>query len=169
MCYILQLQGESLIAYTKPSIFYSVFVRYFVCVVRYKIVFKGVLTYRTTSIRFFISVINQLDAQNVCFTTRLFHASTCFEHTYRCDDTRGCAMQFWPPDDEHMCSKHVDAWNKLVVKQTFCASSWLITEINILRCTVSETSKKEYQLVLIIVKNCKSTRVYSLYPITQPM
>ena len=24
-------------------------------------------------------------------------------------------MQFWPPDDEHMCSKHVEAWNK-----TYC-------------------------------------------------
>jgi len=40
-----------------------------------------------------------------------------------------------------MCSKNVEAWNKLIVKQTFCASSWLITEINILRCTVSKTSK----------------------------
>jgi len=49
--------------------------------------------------------------------------------TYRCDDTRGCVMQFWPPDDEHICSKHVEAWNKLTVKQKFCASSWLITEI----------------------------------------
>jgi len=29
-----------------------------------------------------------------------------------------------------MCSKHVEAWNKLNLKQTFCASSWLITEIN---------------------------------------
>jgi len=38
-------------------------------------------------------------------------------------------MQFWPPDDEHMCSKHVEAWNKLIVKQKFCASSWLITEM----------------------------------------
>ena len=28
------------------------------------------------------------------------------------------------------CSKHVEAWNKLIVKQKFCASSWLITEIN---------------------------------------
>ena len=28
----------------------------------------------------FISVINQLDAQNFCFTIRLFHACTCFEH-----------------------------------------------------------------------------------------
>ena len=51
--------------------------------------------------------------------------------TYRYDDTRGCVIQFWPPDDEHMCSKHVEAWNKLIVKQRFCASSWLITEINI--------------------------------------
>jgi len=36
--------------------------------------------------------------------------------TYRCDDTRGSVMQFWPPDDEHICSKHVEAWNKLIVK-----------------------------------------------------
>ena len=62
---------------------------------------------------------------------------------YRFDDTRGCVMQFWPPDDEHMCSKHVEAWNKLIVKQKLCASSWLTTEINILRCTVSKTSKLE--------------------------
>ena len=29
--------------------------------------------------------------------------------TYRCDDTRDCIIQFCPRDDEHMCSKHVDA------------------------------------------------------------
>jgi len=52
--------------------------------------------------------------------------------TYKSVDARGCVMQFWPPDDEHMCSKHVEAWNKLIVKYKFCASSWLITEINIL-------------------------------------
>ena len=50
-------------------------------------------------------------------------------------------MQFLSPDDEHMCSKHVEARNKLIVKQKYCASIWLITDINILRCTVSETSK----------------------------
>ena len=60
---------------------------------------------------------------------------------FQCDDTRGCVMQLWPPGDEHMCSKHVEAWNKLIVKQKFCTSSLLITEINILRCTVSKTSK----------------------------
>ena len=59
----------------------------------------------------FISVINQLDAQNFCFTVSLFHASTCFEH---------------------MCLKHVETWNKLIVKQKFCAASCLITDINIL-------------------------------------
>jgi len=39
-------------------------------------------------------------------------SSTCAHnvHTYMCDDTRVCVMQFWPPDDEHMCSKHVEAW-----------------------------------------------------------
>ena len=50
--------------------------------------------------------------------------------TYRCDDTRGRVMQFWPPDDKHMYSRHVEAWNKLIAKQNFCASCWLITEIN---------------------------------------
>ena len=44
--------------------------------------------------------------------------------TYRCDDTRDCTVQFWPPNDEHVCSKHVEAWNKLIIK--FSASSWLI-------------------------------------------
>ena len=45
-------------------------------------------------------------------------------HTYSCDDTRDCIIQFCPPDDEHMCSKHVEAWNKLIIKLS--ASSWLI-------------------------------------------
>ena len=40
--------------------------------------------------------------------------------TYRCDDTRGCVMQFWPPDVEHMCSKHVEAWNK-----TYCETNFV--------------------------------------------
>ena len=26
-----------------------------------------------------------------------------------CDDTRGCLVQFLLPDDEHVCSKHVEA------------------------------------------------------------
>ena len=29
--------------------------------------------------------------------------------TYRCDDTRDCIIRLCPPDDEHMCSKHVEA------------------------------------------------------------
>ena len=49
-----------------------------------------------------------------------------------------------------MCSKYVEAWNKLVVKQKFCASSWLITEINILRCTVSKMSKFEFSLLYYV-------------------
>ena len=74
--------------------------------------------------------INQFDALNFIMST--FHASTCFEHicsssggqncitpigdrpvhwtaTYRCDVTRDCNIQFCPPDDEHVCSKHVEA------------------------------------------------------------
>jgi hypothetical protein len=28
--------------------------------------------------------------------------------TYKCDDTRDSIIQFWPPDHEHLCSKHVE-------------------------------------------------------------
>jgi len=51
--------------------------------------------------------------------------SLWYNHTYRCDYTRGCVMQFWHPDDKHMCSKHVEAWNKTYCETNFCASSWL--------------------------------------------
>ena len=102
----------------------------------------------------FISVFNQLDAQNLFHNKFYFmplHVSSiCAHHqgvkialhslwyhhtyswpsrarveiglaTYRCDDTRGCVMQFWPPDDEHMCSKHVEARNK-----TYCETLSLV-------------------------------------------
>ena len=59
--------------------------------------------------------------------------------TYRYDDTRDCIVQFWPPGDEHLCSKHVEAWNKLIIK-LLCIKLVNI-KINILRCTVSKISK----------------------------
>ena len=34
----------------------------------------------TVHLSMFISVINQIDAHNFCFTISLFHASACFEH-----------------------------------------------------------------------------------------
>ena len=82
--------------------------------------------------------------------------------TYRCDDARGCVMQFWPPDDEHVCSKHVEAWNKLIVKQKFCASIWLITEINILRCTVSKTSKIGFHVFVIYLSKNTSLKMFTI-------
>ena len=50
--------------------------------------------------------------------------SLWYHHTYRCDDARGCIVQFRSPDDEHLCSKHVEAENKLIIK--FSSSSCLI-------------------------------------------
>jgi len=40
-----------------------------------------------------ISVINQLDAQNFCFTISLFHASTCFEHMRSSSGGQNCITQ----------------------------------------------------------------------------
>ena len=48
--------------------------------------------------------------------SRLVHETA----TYRCDDTRGCVMQFLPPDDEHICLKHVEALNK-----TYCETNFV--------------------------------------------
>ena len=106
----------------------------------------------TVHLSIVISVINQLDAQNFCFTISLFHASTCFEH---------------------MCSKHVEAWNKLIVKQKFCSSSWLITEIN--KWTDSETpppkksihfswnfNMRELSLLLLLLLLSSSSSSYPL-------
>ena len=42
---------------------------------------------------------NQLDAQ---FFMYIYFYSLHVSATYKCDDTRGCIIQFWPPDDEHM-------------------------------------------------------------------
>ena len=65
----------------------------------------------TAHLSIFISVINQLDAQNFCFTISLFHASICFEHMcsssggQNCNDTAsgiitpvGVMMYSWPDD-----------------------------------------------------------------------
>jgi len=71
------------------------------------------------------------------FRTRAHHQeakialhSLRYHHTYR-----------WPSRvrDGHMCSKHVEAWNKNLFWNKFCAWSWLNTEINKENC-VSEIS-----------------------------
>ena len=43
--------------------------------------------------------INQLDALNIVLSQSVHGTAT-----NRCDDTRGCIVQFWPPDDEHFCA-----------------------------------------------------------------
>ena len=40
--------------------------------------------------------------------------------TYRCDDTRGCIIQFYLMTMSTWCSKNVEARNKLIVKQILC-------------------------------------------------
>jgi len=69
----------------------------------------------------FISVINQLDAQNFCFTISLFHASTCFEHHVLI--IRRSKLLYTASDIITPIG---------VMIPDFCASSWLITEINII-------------------------------------
>ena len=58
----------------------------------------------------FISCLYMFRAHVLINRRSNLHYSLWYHHTYRCDDTK--------------------ARNKLIVKQKFCASSWLITEIN---------------------------------------
>ena len=57
----------------------------------------------TLHLGIFILVINQLDAQNL-FYNKFISCLYMFQApcAHRQDDTRGCIIQFSPPDDEHM-------------------------------------------------------------------
>jgi len=118
----------------------------------------------------FISVFNQLDAQNLFHNK--FHfmplhvSSKCshhqevkivlysiwYHHTYRWQSrARDDHLQVWWY--HRLCNAILTSWWWENVLETcrgmkwnllwnkFCASSWLNTEINILRCTVSKTLK----------------------------
>ena len=73
--------------------------------------------------------------------------------TYRWDDTRDCIVQFCPPDDDHMFSKHVEAWNKRIIK--FSASSWLILRNKYIEMHGRRNVKKK---VLHFVRNVPTFR-----------
>ena len=100
--------GLSVICFADQLIIGSLFIFFRICISR-------------NSNGIFISAINQLYVQIFWFTISfisclyMFRApcahhqevkialhSLWYHHTYRSDDTRGCVMQFWPPDDEHM-------------------------------------------------------------------
>jgi len=55
----------------------------------------------TVHLSIFLSVINQLGAQNFRFTISLFHSSTCFEH-HVLIIRRSKLHCTASPDDEHM-------------------------------------------------------------------
>ena len=65
----------------------------------------------TVHLSIFISVINQLDAQNF-FTISLFHASTCFEHMCLSSVSQNCITQ--------PLVSIPDTINKLIVKNNLC-------------------------------------------------
>ena len=50
--------------------------------------------------------------------------SIWYHHTYRCDDTRCCIIQFGPPDDEHMVLETCRG-----MKQTYCKTKLLCIKL----------------------------------------
>ena len=103
--------------------------------------------------------IDKLDA--LISIISLFQASTCYEQmcsssgghgtaTYMCDDTRCCIIQFCPPDDEHVCTKHVQAWNKLIIK--FSASIIFIVSPCIIIYLLVFTNLCTFIVIIILHK-----------------
>ena len=93
----------------------------------------------------FISVFNQLDAQN------LFHNKFI-----------SCLYMFRAHVIIIRRSKllytHVEAWNKLTVKQKFFASSWLNTEINITLIFTTWNTFRSCAMNVIAVRHCTRSR-----------
>ena len=61
-------------------------------VVGYKKYSSSFDVFLTVHLSIFILVIKQLDAQNLFYNK--FISCLWYHHTYRCDDTRGCIIQF---------------------------------------------------------------------------
>jgi len=102
---------------------------------------------RAVHLSIFISVINQLDAQNVCFTISLGHASTCFEHMCLSSGGQNCITQ--PLVSSHylkklfiyllrlcgVCLLYINCWiyrkcNFTVVKMFYQPSSCIFCRFN---------------------------------------
>jgi len=62
------------------------------------------------------------------------------------------------------CSKHVQTRNKLIVKQKCCASSWLITKINICFISVSIVRVRTKATELVILYTCITQTSRSQWP-----
>ena len=75
-----------------------------------EIIARNMLSWLKLSIKLLIiSAINQIDAQNVCFTISLFDASTCFEHMVL-ETCRG--MKWTYCKTKFLFIKLVDYWDK---------------------------------------------------------
>jgi len=80
----------------------------------------------------FISVINQLDAQNFCFTGSLFHASTCFENMCSSSGGQNCITQplvWW---HQRLCNAILTSWWWVHVLETCRGRKWTYCKTKIL-------------------------------------
>ena len=77
----------------------------------------------------FISVINQLDAQNFCFTISLFHASTCFKHMCSSSGGQICITQPLVSSHLYMFRAHVLIMRRSNLHYT---ASGIITPIGVM-------------------------------------
>ena len=81
--------------------------------------------------------------------------SLWYHHTYKCDDTRCCIIQLWPPDDEHMCSKHVHP-SILLALQPWVSLRLLTTSLH---CSLS-SAFSVHCLIFIALKSATTSSIH---------
>jgi len=108
----------------------------------------------------FISVINQLDAQNFCFTVSLFHASTCFEHTCSSSGCRNCITQ--PLVSSHLqvwwylrlCNAILTSWSLEHMLETYCKTKILC--IKLVNYWDARSAKRQKKVPIVVYIRCTS-------------
>ena len=122
----------------------------------------------TVYLSIIISVINQFDAQNFCFTMSLFHTSTCFKHMCSSSGGQNCITQplvsshLWP--SRSFC-RHMPA-TVAFSRSNFSFITFLLTrhlalhELGSRKVCSSTYCAAEWQLPLTL---CLAVSVYRVY------
>jgi len=93
-----QTHWKQILTFCWPCI--SVYLSQYLTNLMHKICFT--ISFYFMPVHVLSTVCSSSEGQN-CITQHLVSSHLVHETaTYMCDDTRGCVMQFWPPDDEHM-------------------------------------------------------------------
>jgi len=107
----------------------------------------------------FISVSNQLDTQNFCFTISLFHASTCFEHMCSSSGGQNCITQ-------HLVSSHDCCFHSMAVQKSNAPYAWPLKHVQRRRkVDITRSQMSVFQWKIYYVYYCIRATFFDSYRI----